>query len=51
VYIWIWRHLPGSRLQRLVQLAVLVLAVLAACLRWGFPWIDSITAGQAATLG
>lgn len=37
MYAWLWRHLPGPRLLRVVQLVVLALAVVAACFLWLFP--------------
>jgi hypothetical protein len=40
MYVWIWRHLPGSLALRLVQVLVLVAAVAALLLFVIFPWIE-----------
>lgn len=39
MYGWIWRHLPGPVLVRLLLAVVLVLAVVAALFLWVFPAI------------
>jgi hypothetical protein len=40
MYVWIWRHLPGGRAVKLVQVLLLVLAVCALLLFVVFPWIE-----------
>jgi hypothetical protein len=40
MYPWIWRHLPGPVLARLVQAAVLVAAVVALLFTVVFPWAE-----------
>ncbi|HEU0086324.1 MAG TPA: hypothetical protein VFQ77_01505 [Pseudonocardiaceae bacterium] len=40
MYIWIWRHLPGSRAVRSVEALLLLIAVLALLLFVVFPWIE-----------
>jgi hypothetical protein len=37
MYGWLWRHLPGPTVVRVLILAVLALAVLAVCFAWVFP--------------
>jgi hypothetical protein len=39
MYGWIWRHLPGPAALRVVQYALLALAVVAVCFLWLFPAI------------
>jgi hypothetical protein len=40
MYVWIWRHLPGSLPVKLVQVLVLVAAVCALLMLVVFPWIE-----------
>ncbi len=40
MYAWIWRHLPGPLLAKVVQAALLVLAAVAALFHWVFPAIE-----------
>lgn len=40
MYVWLWRHLPGNALVRVVQLLVLFLAVVALLLFVIFPWVE-----------
>jgi hypothetical protein len=40
MYVWIWRHLPGPVMVRVLQVTVLVLAVSALLLFIVFPWIE-----------
>ena len=40
MYGWIWRHLPGPFLARLLQAAILILAVVALLMFVIFPWIE-----------
>ncbi len=37
MYGWIWHHLPGPTLLRLLLAAVLLAAVVAALFTWVFP--------------
>ncbi len=39
MYAALWRLLPGPRLVRALICLVLVLAVLAVCFIWVFPWV------------
>lgn len=39
MYGWLWRALPGPAWLRVVELAVLAVAVVAACFLWVFPAI------------
>lgn len=40
MYVWLWRHLPGSLAWKLVQLLALFLAVVALLMFVIFPWIE-----------
>ena len=40
MYVWIWRHLPGSRAAKAAQALLLVAAVSALLLFVVFPWIE-----------
>jgi hypothetical protein len=40
MYVWIWRHLPGPVMVRVLQVTALVLAVSALLLFIVFPWIE-----------
>jgi hypothetical protein len=40
MYTWIWRHLPGPVVLRMVQALLLVAAVSALLLFVVFPWIE-----------
>jgi hypothetical protein len=40
MYVWIWRHLPGPVLVKLLQTLLLVSAVSALLLFVVFPWIE-----------
>lgn len=40
MYVWLWRHLPGSLALKLLQALVLFLAVVALLMFVIFPWIE-----------
>ena len=40
MYPWIWRHLPGPALVRLVIVLFLVAALVVLLYGWVFPWIE-----------
>ena len=40
MYGWIWRHLPGGTAVKVVEAALLVLAVVALLLFVVFPWVE-----------
>ena len=40
MYAWIWRHLPGPMLVRLLLAALLVVAVVMALFTTVFPWAE-----------
>ena len=42
MYAWIWRHLPGNALVKVVQAAVLVAAVVTLLLFVVFPWLEPV---------
>ncbi len=41
MYAWIWRHLPGPAIVRVLILLVLFLAIVAALFVWVFPWVET----------
>lgn len=40
MYVWIWRHLPGTLALRMLQVLVLVLAISALLLFVIFPYVE-----------
>ncbi len=40
MYVWIWRHLPGSTALKALQALILVAAVSALLLFVVFPWVE-----------
>jgi hypothetical protein len=40
MYVWLWRHLPGTLALKLVQLLVLFLAVVALLMFVISPWVE-----------
>lgn len=40
MYVWLWRHLPGGAVLRIVQCAILFAGVCALLLFVVFPWIE-----------
>jgi hypothetical protein len=40
MYVWIWRHLPGTRAARTLEALVLIAAVCALLLFVVFPWVE-----------
>lgn len=51
MYGWLWRHLPGPAAVRVLQLAVLALAVLAVCFVWVFPAVAPFMPFNDTTVG
>jgi hypothetical protein len=41
MYVWIWRHLPGPLVVRLLQVLLLVAAVVALLMLYAFPWVEA----------
>lgn len=41
MYAWIWRHLPGPRWLRALQLVVAFLLIVAVLFVWVFPWAET----------
>lgn len=41
MYSWLWRHLPGPLIFRLVQALVLLSGVVLALFVWVFPWVEA----------
>ena len=50
MYGALWRVLPGPWWVRVLILLVLVAAVLAALVFWGFPWIDQFITTPEVTV-
>lgn len=40
MYVWIWRHLPGPIVVKLLQVAALVIGVVVVLFHWVFPVIE-----------
>jgi hypothetical protein len=40
MYVWIWRHLPGSTALRALQALLIVIAISALLLFVVFPWAE-----------
>jgi hypothetical protein len=40
MYVWIWRHLPGPLVVRVLQALLLLAAVVALLLFVVFPWVE-----------
>ncbi|MGH3687230.1 MAG: hypothetical protein ACRDRU_16435 [Pseudonocardiaceae bacterium] len=40
MYSWIWRHLPGSRVVKVLQALLLVAAVVTLLFLVVFPWLE-----------
>lgn len=51
MYGWLWRHLPGPVLVRVLIAAVLAAAVLAACFLWVYPAIAPYMPFNETTVG
>ncbi len=51
MYGWLWRHLPGPAAVRVVLLALLAAAVLAACFLWLFPALAPYMPFNDTTVG
>lgn len=51
MYGWLWRHLPGPVVVRLLILLVLAVGVLAACFVWVFPWLSPYMPFNDTTVG
>jgi hypothetical protein len=51
MYGWLWRHLPGPVAVRVVLVAVLAAAVLAACFLWLFPALAPYMPFNETTVG
>ena len=40
MYGWVWQHLPGPLLLRMLTALVLIALVVMALFHWVFPWIS-----------
>jgi hypothetical protein len=51
MYVWIWRHLPGPLLARVLQAMLLLLAVAGVLLFVVFPWVEPQLPWNQVTVG
>jgi len=51
MYGWLWRHLPGPAVVRVVILLALAVVVLAACFTWVFPAVAPFMPFNDTTVG
>lgn len=51
MYAWLWRHLPGPTVVRVLLATVAVVAVLAVCFVWVFPAIAPAMPFNDTTVG
>ncbi|MFB7662740.1 hypothetical protein ACFC1R_02185 [Kitasatospora sp. NPDC056138] len=42
MYGWIWRHLPGNTLVRMILAVLLVLGVVYVLFQYVFPWAEPL---------
>lgn len=50
MYVWLWRHLPGPLIARLLQAAVLLGAVVAVLMLVVFPRVEPLLPYQDVTV-
>jgi hypothetical protein len=50
VYVWIWRHLPGPLVVRLLQTAILLAAAVAVLMLVVFPKVEPLLPYQDVTV-
>ncbi|MCU1587178.1 MAG: hypothetical protein JWN31_671 [Frankiales bacterium] len=50
MYVWLWRHLPGPALARVVQCLVLFAAVVAVLMIAVFPRVETLLPYQDVTV-
>ncbi|HLP22710.1 MAG TPA: hypothetical protein VK139_01545 [Microbacteriaceae bacterium] len=51
MYAALWNILPGPIWLRIIIVAILAVAAVAALFTWVFPWFDGIVNPQQSTLG
>ncbi len=51
MYAWIFRHLPGPLLLRILVSLALIAAVLVLLAQFVFPWLSAITHLTDSTIG
>ncbi len=51
IYPWLWRHLPGPRWARVIQLVLIAGIVTLALFEWVFPWVSAMLPYQDQTVG
>ncbi len=51
MYGWIWRHLPGPLVVRLLLALVAIVAVVAVCFVWLFPVVAPYVPFNDTTVG
>ena len=50
MYVWIWRHLPGALVFRVMQALILLASVVAALFLWVFPRVEARLPYQDVTV-
>ena len=50
MYAALWRVLPGPWFVRLLIVLVAIAGILAVCVFWVFPWVDTLVAPQDVTV-
>lgn len=51
MYEWIWQHLPGPLLVRLLLAVLLLVLVVAVCFQWVFPALAPLMPFNQTTVG
>jgi hypothetical protein len=51
IYPWIWRHLPGPTVVKVLGAVALVVVVVAILFLWVFPWLSPLLPFQQQTIG
>lgn len=41
LYGFVWNHIPGSNVVKAAGFIVLLIAILAVCSRWVYPWVET----------
>ena len=49
MYSWLWRKLPGNRIQKILQAALITVVALVAMYFFVFPWLDVVVFPETNT--
>jgi hypothetical protein len=49
MYSWLWRKLPGNRIQKILQVALITVVALVAMYFFVFPWLDVVVFPETNT--